>query len=255
MSKKEIVNEGFSNEKELQEHVRKFHGKTPIGDYLAEIVYGGNDGIVTTLAVIAGFGGAGVGGVEGVSVVAVLLFAFANLFADGTSMGLGNFLSIRSSQESYKKSYEREKKEVEGSPEAEWEETIFLLKRDGFSQEDAEKIAEIFSRNKTYWVEFMMEKELDMHDPTNENPWFNGIATFTSFVTFGFVPIIPYLVVSGDPNVFLYSIFFAFLALISLGVLRWKVTRENLLKALFETVLVGGVSTSVAFLVGLVFGY
>lgn len=64
--------------------------------YLKELMLGGMDGIVTTFAVVAGFSGAKSSGVDLIGTTAVLIFGFANLFADATSMGLGNFLSIRS---------------------------------------------------------------------------------------------------------------------------------------------------------------
>lgn len=64
--------------------------------YLGEITYGGNDGIVTTFAVVSGFSGAALlNGNDNVnlSIGLVVLFGLANLFADGLSMGIGNYLS------------------------------------------------------------------------------------------------------------------------------------------------------------------
>ena len=58
--------------------------------YLRDIVYGAIDGIVTTFAVVAGVTGGAL------SARAVLIVGIANLFADGLSMGVGNYLSIRS---------------------------------------------------------------------------------------------------------------------------------------------------------------
>ena len=53
-----------------------------LGDVLRELVYGGNDGVVTTFAIVAGFEGAGAEGAAEVGGAAVLLFGLANLFAD-----------------------------------------------------------------------------------------------------------------------------------------------------------------------------
>lgn len=58
--------------------------------YLRDMVYGAIDGIVTTFAVVAGVTGGAL------SARAVLIVGIANLFADGLSMGVGNYLSIRS---------------------------------------------------------------------------------------------------------------------------------------------------------------
>jgi VIT1/CCC1 family predicted Fe2+/Mn2+ transporter len=58
--------------------------------YVRELIYGANDGIITTFAVVAGVAGGGL------SVRVVLIIGAANLFADGLSMAVGNYLSIRS---------------------------------------------------------------------------------------------------------------------------------------------------------------
>lgn len=58
--------------------------------YLSEFVYGGMDGIVTTFAIIAGAIGASL------SPGVVLILGFANLFADGFSMAVSNYLSTKS---------------------------------------------------------------------------------------------------------------------------------------------------------------
>jgi vacuolar iron transporter family protein len=60
--------------------------------YIRDVVYGANDGIITTFAVVAGVTGGAL------SPRAVLIVGAANLFADGLSMGVGNYLSIRSNE-------------------------------------------------------------------------------------------------------------------------------------------------------------
>ena len=57
--------------------------------YIRDVVYGANDGLITTFAVVVG----AVGG--GLSPRAMVILGAANLFADGLSMGVGNYQSIR----------------------------------------------------------------------------------------------------------------------------------------------------------------
>jgi len=59
--------------------------------YIRDLVYGANDGIVTTFAVVAGVTGGTL------APMTVLVLGVANLLADGLSMGVGNCLGIRSS--------------------------------------------------------------------------------------------------------------------------------------------------------------
>jgi VIT1/CCC1 family predicted Fe2+/Mn2+ transporter len=58
--------------------------------YLPDLVYGANDGIITTFAVVCGVVGASL------SSRVILILGFANLVADGFSMGASNFLARRS---------------------------------------------------------------------------------------------------------------------------------------------------------------
>src|SRR5687768_13418366 len=58
--------------------------------YVRELIYGANDGLITTFAVVAGVAGGGL------PLRVVLIIGAANLIADGLSMAVGNYLSIRS---------------------------------------------------------------------------------------------------------------------------------------------------------------
>lgn len=60
--------------------------------YLKDMVYGANDGIITTFAVVSGVAGASL------ATRVVIILGLANLLADGFSMGASNFLSIRSDE-------------------------------------------------------------------------------------------------------------------------------------------------------------
>ena len=58
-------------------------------NYIADIVYGANDGIITTFTLISGIEGA-----KFPSVIVIVL-GVVNLFADGISMGASSYLSFR----------------------------------------------------------------------------------------------------------------------------------------------------------------
>lgn len=58
--------------------------------YLGDLIYGANDGLITTFAIVSGVAGAGL------SAGVVLVLGVANLLADGFSMGASNYLAIRS---------------------------------------------------------------------------------------------------------------------------------------------------------------
>jgi VIT1/CCC1 family predicted Fe2+/Mn2+ transporter len=72
--------------------------------YVRDLVYGANDGIITTFAVVSGVAGGAL------SHTAVLIIGAANIAADGVSMGVGNLLAIRAHERTL---------EAQGLPEEE----------------------------------------------------------------------------------------------------------------------------------------
>lgn len=243
---------GEITEQEFQKHIESEHSKFSISGYLKEIVYGGSDGIVTTFAVVAGFTGAQSQAINQYPVIIVLIFGFANLLADAFSMGLGNVLSILADKDVYKTERDKELYEIKNNPEFEKKETIYILKKKGFTQSQAKKITELYSKNENYWADFMMRFELEMPTPEHENPLLTGLTTFASFVIFGFIPLTPY-VLETEGEKFLISVIFTFIALVLLGVLRWKVTTQTLWRTISETVVLGGIAAIIAYFVGSLF--
>ncbi len=73
--------------------MKDFLKKFKKGVYVGDLVYGANDGVVTTFAVVAGAMGALLP--QGV----VIILGLANLLADGFSMGASNYLALRSEKE------------------------------------------------------------------------------------------------------------------------------------------------------------
>lgn len=80
--------------------MKVFFKKFRDGAYIGDFVYGANDGIVTTFAIVAGATGA----LLPPSIIIIL--GFANLLADGFSMGASSFLAVRTNHEMEKKKRE-----------------------------------------------------------------------------------------------------------------------------------------------------
>jgi vacuolar iron transporter family protein len=93
-----------SDQQKAKGIVRDFLARFKQGLYIGDFVYGANDGIVTTFAVVAGAAGALL------SPGIIIILGFANLFADGFSMGASSFLAIRS-----EKAVEKKQKLQEGA--------------------------------------------------------------------------------------------------------------------------------------------
>jgi len=239
----------------LQQHLEQEHAISPLTQYVREIVYGGVDGIVTTFAVVAGFAGATGGGTmeTGIPVVVVLLFGGANLFADAVSMALGNYMSVRADHDLYRSELHKEASEIKKNPSMEFEETVSIFIDQGFTKDQATQLTSIYQQNKKGWAEFMMTNELRMEHPDNTNPLFTSIATCLSFIVFGTVPLIPYIVVGSDGSLFIWSVAATALALFLLGTLRMRITKTSAVRSVGEIVLLGSVAAVIAYIVGTFF--
>ncbi|WP_319567371.1 VIT1/CCC1 transporter family protein [Cohaesibacter marisflavi] len=235
-------------------HRREVHNLGEVQDFLKQLVYGGNDGIVTTFAIVAGFAGAQAEGVAQIGAIAVLVFGLANLFADAVSMGLGEFLSTRSQKDLYHKQRKFVFEELEHHPQQEYAELVQMMTERGLPLESAKKIADEIMKSPELVADLMMNYELEMHDMRQVSPALDGLVTFLSFVAFGIIPLVPYLLMPPTQSTFFLSVFTTFMALVGLGLLRWWSTREKILRCVGETVLVGGACAIVAFVVGAVVG-
>lgn len=237
-----------------QAHRREAHRLSQSQEYLKQIVFGGNDGIVTTFAIVAGFAGAQAEGVAQIGGVAVLVFGLANLFADAISMGLGEFLSLRSQHDLYRARRHSELREIQTDPEQERMELFEILRQRGLPAGEADTTATILSRHPQIMADLMMTYEFGMLHPDEDSPVLNGLFTFGSFLVFGCIPLVPYFLLEATEQTFFLSIGATGAALVALGMLRWNATGERMGRCVGETLLVGSICALVAFGVGWIVG-
>lgn len=225
-----------------------------VQQFLKQIVYGGNDGIVTTFAIVAGFAGARAEGAAEIGTLAVLVFGLANLFADGVSMGLGEFLSLRSQHDLYRARYGLLRADMERDLPAARGRLAGFLQAKGLSQTDAQAASAIFARSPALMTEALLSHGDALDPPANARPAANGLVTFGAFLSFGGIPLMPYVLSAPNGAAFNLSLMATISALVGLGVLRWSATGERPLRAIAETVLVGGLCATVAYVVGALVG-
>lgn len=216
------------------------------GKYLSEMMYGANDGIITTFAVVSGAVGASLS--SGI----ILILGLASLIADGFSMASSNYLSLSSERKFNKVQRQKETEEVENVPDIEREEVReILMKKWKFPPEQAESITQFITADKDRWVEFMMREELDIIEDDGENLSKNSLVTFFSFVIAGALPLAPYLFSIPLAWQFFTSIIATAIALFFVGAVRATLLRDDAWWLLgLEMLLIGGISAVIAYGIG-----
>ncbi len=226
---------------------------------IEDFVYGATDGAVTTFAIVAGVVGASL------SPSVVLILGFANLFADGFSMAIGNYLSAKSRIEYVERQRKREEWEIENTTAQKIQEIKDIYLDKGFKGEILESIAKVITSKRKVWVDTMMEEKIGLAGNNNENPIYKAITTFFAFYLVGLIPLIPFIyvyfayfdlshLVNKIDNVFLYSIIFTAISFFSIGLVKGKVVNKSPLRSGLNTLIIGGIAAAVAFLVGSLLG-
>jgi len=222
--------------------------KTEQGKYLAPAVFGASDGIVTTFAIVAGVVGADL------SPGIVLILGFANLFADGFSMAVGDYISQKSEREYIKSEREREAWEVEVNPEGERTELEEIYRKKGLEGEQLDTLLDIITSDKELWISTMMHEELGILDAEEESPLKSAIVTFVSFAIAGFMPLLAYVLASVIPqfrsHMFSLASIITAITLFVIGATRQAITGVKWYKGGLEMLITGGLSASVAYLIG-----
>ena len=217
--------------------------------HFEDFIYGAIDGAVTTFAVVAGASGAVL------SPSVVLILGFANLFGDGFSMAIGNYLATKARKEYIEKERRREEWEIDNLAEQEKQEIRDIYANKGFKDELLEQIVRIITSRRKVWVDTMMKEELGLIEG-KRRPVDTAISTFTGFSVIGLIPLIPFVFFfttgSGlsSSDVFQYSVIFTAIAFFLIGIMKGKIVKRSLIKSGSYTLAIGGIAAIVAYLVG-----
>lgn len=215
------------------------------GKYLKDAVYGANDGIITTFAVVAGVAGADL------PIVTVLLLGTANLFADGFSMAASSWLSFKSEQDVYQRERSVEEWELHNRRSDEVAEMRHLLERKGYTSSDARNFTDLLIKNKEVWLDIMMHEELKLGTNHSLGPLRGAITTFFAFVAAGMIPLFSYFFLPPNhPHLFFFASALTAVGLFIVGSLRARFMKRSVFFAGLEMLAVGGIAAVIAYTIG-----
>jgi vacuolar iron transporter family protein len=203
------------------------------GGWLREIVFGLNDGLVTTLVFIMA--------VSEVAPARLLLVVLGEILAGGISMALGGYLSARTAKQILDQRIATERYEIEHEPEEERAELSAIYRNKGFSGPLLHRVVNHLTANKERWHRAMVHDELGVVEDTNINPWLEGAQIGISFVIGGLIPTIPVLL--SLPYVRWWSYGLTALTALALGAVKSRYTRQSAVRAGLEFLAIVTVGT------------
>ena len=244
MAKKRLTPKEKQHLRKLAEEHLCTEESAEFGGKLRQAVFGFNDGLVSTFAVVAGVAGAMLGS------RVIILTGLANLVAGAFSMGLGSYLSLKSENEYYDKQLVDEQKEIETKPDIEREEVRIIYMKKGFSGKLLDKMVDKITSNKQLWLDVMMKEEFGLSRNACAEPRLLGLIMSGAFVIGSIIPILPYFFFPLNGEALKITIAFSLIGLFLAGVIKSFFTKEHWLKVGLEMVAIGAVSAGATYFIG-----
>ena len=216
------------------------------GNFIREIVFGANDGLVSNVALVAGVAG----GTNNPNII--LLGGIAGLVAGAISMSLGAYVSTKSEHEFRESEERRERWEVEHMRDQELAETRHIFRLKGIPEPLLDEITEAVSRDQEQWIKLMMTEELGFADQP-PRPKVSAIIMGVAFSVGAVFPVLPYFFAEGAAA-FVTSLSLTAAALFGVGAVRAAMTTGSMWRKGVEMVVLGGGAVAIANVIGRLVG-
>ena len=213
---------------------------------LSNIILGGQDGLVNVLGVILGVAAA----TQDARIV--LAAGMAATFAESVAMGAVAYTSSVADQEFYESEREREHRHIENVPHLEKEEIRDIYRKKGFEGELLERIVEKITEDKDVWVNVMLAEEHQLAPTSRKDAAKASFVVGLSALIGSFIPLTPFFFVPVITGIWI-SLLISAIALFTFGAYKAKRTVGHPGKSGLELLIIGMVSATVGYAVGLLF--
>ncbi|HRI59187.1 MAG TPA: VIT1/CCC1 transporter family protein [Saprospiraceae bacterium] len=239
-----------SQQKVSGEELSRIEGrhKTVGGNALRAAVLGANDGLVSNMSLVMGVAGATSGRSE------ILLAGSAGLLAGALSMALGEWISVKSSQELYERQMELEMDEIVANPEGELKEITLIYIAKGIPEAQAHDMALKVMSDKDHAHEFLIKEELGINaEELKSSAWEAAITSFVLFSIGAIIPLAPFFWAGGFSAIAI-SVAFSTLGLFIIGSAITLFTGKSIWFSGMRQVVFGLIAAAITFGIGKLIG-
>ena len=228
----------------VEAHLADERRKASFLGEIREAIFGAQDGLVSTLAVVSTVAGASADRFP------VLIAGIAAGLAGIFSMAAGEFMSSKSQREIFEAQIAGEREEVAERPGEAEAEMAYMLEEDGLPRSVAETVAATLAEHPDVLLKTMTEKELGLTGSHAEGtPQQGALIMGASFGIGAAVPILPYLLLEIGVATWA-SVVATGAVLFGVGVLKSRWTRRGWLVSGVEILLLGAFAGVAGFFFG-----
>ena len=214
-------------------------------------VFGVSDGLVSNTALVMGFAGASLGGAIENSVV--LFAGLAGLLAGAFSMAAGEYVSMASQRDLFKREIDLERQKLLEKPEEERLELELIYRAKGLPREQARAVADQIMKDPEIALDTLAREELGLDPGELGSAWKAAVWSFLSFAIGASVVVVPYALFSGM-TAFVLAVVLALVSLIVVGGLVGYQSGRGVVFSAGRQVLWGVGAAAVTYLVGSLVG-
>lgn len=212
---------------------------------IREFVFGIQDGLVSTVGLLAGMQAAGS------SRFVILMAGTASVLAGAFSMSAGAYLSTKSEKEIFDHELEQEAKFVEREPYLAQEGLLEALHREGLAREACYRIVKLLHRQRSVFVATFQEKVLGLGSADVNNPIKGALVMALSFVLGGLVPLAPFVFLPLGVALVVAAAL-AGAALFVVGMFKGRLAGQSLWRSGAEFLAIALIATGLGYGVGVV---
>jgi len=218
------------------------------GNALRAAVLGGNDGLVSNFSLVMGIAGATAGG------SGVLLAGVAGLLAGALSMALGEWISVKSSQELHENQMQLEMDELETNPEGEQKEIALIYMAKGIPEDQANTMAAEIMQDKNRAHDLLVREELGINpEELKGSAMEAAIYSFVLFAIGAVIPVIPFMFNTGITAIVI-SVISSAAGLFLIGAAITLFTGKSIWFSGFRQVIFGLIAAAITFGIGKLIG-
>jgi VIT1/CCC1 family predicted Fe2+/Mn2+ transporter len=217
----------------IREHLAEERAKASLLGEIREAIFGAQDGLVSTLAVVSTVAGASADRYP------VLIAGIASALAGMFSMAAGEYMSSKSQREIFMAQIVGERAEVAERPGEAEAEMAYMFEEDGLPHDEAAATARTIASHPDVLLKTMVEKELGLTGEHAEgSPAQGALVMGISFGLGAIVPIVPYLLLAVGTAIPV-AVMATAAVLFGIGILKSRWTRRHWLRSGFEILALG----------------
>src|SRR5215470_1171957 len=187
---------------------------------IREFVFGIQDGLISTVGLLAGVQGATQ------SSVVVIITGLTAMFSGAISMAAGSYLSSSAEKDIFDKELREAEVLAEKEPYLAAEGLLKALNQEDLAREQSYNIVKVLLSEEQAFLRTFQEKVFGLGSAQINRPLQAALVMAVSFVVGAFVPILPYLLLSGR-GALLLSIALSGLALFAVGFVKGRLAAQS----------------------------